>query len=142
MAKLAGTSFTESGLVDGDTVTSVNLIAPGGGEAPEGTYPIVPSAAVGTGLSNYTISYLNGTLAVVNATLAIKRPLATVESVKIEKVKTGKHTTKEVIVVQFSEAFDVGVADTQQLQPLHIPKSKKQKSKAVLFKSPSYSAAR
>ncbi len=143
VAKLAGTSFTESGLVNGDTVTSVNLMSAGAAaKAPEGTYPIVPSAAVGTGLSNYTISYLNGTLAVVNATLAIKRPLATVESVKIEKVKTGKHTTKEVIVVQFSEAFDVGVAQNSNNYSLFtIPKSKKQKSKAVPFKSPSYSAS-
>ena len=36
-----------------------------------GTYPIVPSAATGTGLSNYTISYVNGTLTVNPATLTI-----------------------------------------------------------------------
>ena len=33
-----------------------------------GTYPIVPSAATGTGLSNYTITYVNGTLTVNPAT--------------------------------------------------------------------------
>ncbi len=36
-----------------------------------GTYPIVPSAATGTGLSNYTITYANGTLTVNPATLTI-----------------------------------------------------------------------
>ena len=36
-----------------------------------GTYPIVPSAATGTGLGNYTISYVNGTLTVNPAALTI-----------------------------------------------------------------------
>ena len=34
-------------------------------------YAIVPSAAVGTGLANYTISYVNGTLTVTTAALTI-----------------------------------------------------------------------
>ena len=36
-----------------------------------GTYAIVPSAATGTGLSNYTIGYVNGTLTVNPAALTI-----------------------------------------------------------------------
>ena len=36
-----------------------------------GTYPIVPSAATGTGLGNYTITYVNGTLTVNPARLTI-----------------------------------------------------------------------
>ena len=32
--------------------------------APAGSYPIVPSNAVGSGLANYTISSVNGTLKV------------------------------------------------------------------------------
>ena len=36
-----------------------------------GSYPIVPSAATGTGLGNYTITYVNGTLTVNPATLTI-----------------------------------------------------------------------
>lgn len=61
-----GTEFVSSGLVTGDSITSVSLTSAG---APSGaavaTYPIVPSAAVGTGLANYNISYNNGTMTVV-----------------------------------------------------------------------------
>ncbi|HEY6969273.1 MAG TPA: MBG domain-containing protein, partial [Candidatus Angelobacter sp.] len=67
----AGTEFTTSGLVNGDTVTSVTLTSAGAPATatpqPLG-YPIVPSAAVGTGLGNYTIVYVNGTLSVLYAT--------------------------------------------------------------------------
>jgi len=62
----AGTEFVSSGLVTGDSITSVSLTSAG---APSGaavaTYPIVPSAAVGTGLANYNITYNNGTMTVV-----------------------------------------------------------------------------
>ncbi len=63
----AGTEFTTSGLINGDTVTSVTLTS--SGAAPTATvagspYAIVPSAAAGTGLANYTITYVNGSLAV------------------------------------------------------------------------------
>ncbi len=62
---LSGTAFTSSGLVNGDAVSSVTLTSSGAAaSAPIGTYPIVPSAAVGTGLSNYNITYVNGTLTV------------------------------------------------------------------------------
>jgi hypothetical protein len=63
----AGTEFTTSGLVNGDgsSVNSVSLASAGAaaGAAP-GTYSITPSAALGTGLSNYNITYTNGTLTV------------------------------------------------------------------------------
>jgi len=36
--------------------------------AAPGTYPIVPSAAAGSGLTNYTIGYVNGTLTVRSIT--------------------------------------------------------------------------
>ena len=39
--------------------------------APVGTYNIVPGGATGTGLSNYTITYINGTLTVNAAALTI-----------------------------------------------------------------------
>jgi len=57
------TDFTVSGLVNSDTVTSITLTCAGYAAAalPQPTpYPVVPSAAVGTGLGNYTISYVNG----------------------------------------------------------------------------------
>jgi hypothetical protein len=70
----AGTEFSSSGLVNGDTVASVTLTS--GGAAATATvagspYAIVPSAAVGTGLSNYTISYSNGALTVSTAMLSV-----------------------------------------------------------------------
>jgi hypothetical protein len=72
LVTFAGTEFTTSGLVNGDTVTSVTLSSSGAAAtATVGSYPITPSAAVGTGLSNYTISYVNGTLAVTPKALTI-----------------------------------------------------------------------
>jgi hypothetical protein len=63
----AGTEFTTSGFINGDSVTSVTLNSAGAAAtatvtAPGPDYPIVPSAAVGSGLGNYIISYNNGTL--------------------------------------------------------------------------------
>jgi hypothetical protein len=70
----AGTEFTTSGLVNGDTATSVTLSS--SGTAASATvagspYIVVPSAAVGTGLSNYMISYTNGKLTVNPAALTV-----------------------------------------------------------------------
>ena len=68
----AGTEFSTSGLVGSDSVASVTLTSAGGAaSAAVASYPIVPSAAVGSGLGNYTISYLNGSLTVNKATLTI-----------------------------------------------------------------------
>jgi hypothetical protein len=67
----AGTEFTTGAgqLVNGDTVTSVTLISAGAAGtatvvAPGPTYNITPSAAVGTGLGNYTIAFHLGNLTV------------------------------------------------------------------------------
>jgi hypothetical protein len=61
----AGTEFTTAGLVNSDTVTSVTLTSAGApATATVGGYSIVPSAAVGSGVGNYTITYQNGTLTV------------------------------------------------------------------------------
>ena len=69
---LGTTAFTSSGLVNGDTVTNVTVASPGTiASAPVGTYPIIPSAAVGSGLTNYNIGYSNGTLTVLNGGYAI-----------------------------------------------------------------------
>ena len=70
----SGTAFTETGLVtaNGDTITGVTETSTGAPVlATVGTYNIVPSAAVGTGLSNYTIGYVNGKMTVNPATLTI-----------------------------------------------------------------------
>jgi autotransporter-associated beta strand protein len=62
---IPATEFTANGLLNGDAVTSVTLVSAGASAAAAvGTYPIVPSAAVGSGLSNYNITYVAGTLTV------------------------------------------------------------------------------
>jgi nitrous oxidase accessory protein NosD len=70
----SGTEFTTnpSPLYNGDSVTSVTLASTGAGSsAPVADYDIVSSAAVGTGLSNYTIVYHKGTLHVTPASATI-----------------------------------------------------------------------
>ena len=69
-----GTEFTTSTLYNDDSVTSVTLTSPGAvptAVVAGSTYAINPSAAVGTGLSNYTITYDTGNLTVDAATLTI-----------------------------------------------------------------------
>ena len=59
------TNFTHSTLYSTDAVTAVTLTSSGSASgAAVGTFSIVPSSATGTGLSNYNISYTNGTLIV------------------------------------------------------------------------------
>jgi hypothetical protein len=73
-ASLGTTAFSTSTLFNGDSVTGVTLASNG---APAGTtvagspYAIAASNAVGSGLSNYTISYVSGSLAVNPASLTI-----------------------------------------------------------------------
>ncbi len=138
VASLPGTGFSETGLVtaNGDKLTSVTLTSTGApATAAVGTYPIVPTDPVGTGLSNYTIEFIDGTLTVTPAP-------ATVESITIQKVKTGKHKTTQDIVVQFSEAIAMGIAqDLDNYSLVTVPKSKKQKGKTVSLASASYSTS-
>ena len=67
----AGTEFTTGAMVSGDSVTSVTLNSAGAAtnanviDAPY--YPIVPTNAIGVGLGNYTIGYVNGSLSVIPA---------------------------------------------------------------------------
>ncbi len=67
-------AFIQAGLVtaNGDTITGVTEISVRSPAwAPVGSDPIVPGDATGTGLSNYTITYVDGTLAVTPAPLTI-----------------------------------------------------------------------
>ncbi len=60
---LNGTEFSVSGIISPDEVTSVTLTSAGtsaGTAASSTAYNILPSAAVGSGLSNYTLHYNNG----------------------------------------------------------------------------------
>jgi hypothetical protein len=60
-----GDDFTVNGLVNADAVSSVILASLGAPvDAAVGPYAITASAAAGSGLGNYTISYVNGTLTV------------------------------------------------------------------------------
>jgi len=64
---LGTTAFTTSILFNGDSVNDVTLSSPGAASSasPTGSpYAIIPSAASGTGLSNYTITYNDGSLTV------------------------------------------------------------------------------
>jgi hypothetical protein len=69
-----GKEFTTSNLYNSDSVRSVTLTSPG---APASAtvagspYPITPSAAVGKGLSNYAITYVDGSLTVIAAAVTI-----------------------------------------------------------------------
>jgi hypothetical protein len=68
LVTFAGTEFAQNGLIGTDSIASVTLTSTGApAAAPVGTYPIVPSSAVGavgTVLTNYAITYANGTLTV------------------------------------------------------------------------------
>src|SRR5205814_3284206 len=69
-----GSEFTTglNELKNGDTVTSVSLTSAGAPPtATVGSYHIVASAAVGSGLGNYSIVYHDGTLTVDAITLNI-----------------------------------------------------------------------
>lgn len=68
----AGTEFTSSGLVNGDTVASATLASAGAtNAAAAGVYAITVTNALGGGLGNYFITYVPGTLTVTNATVEI-----------------------------------------------------------------------
>jgi hypothetical protein len=70
----AGTEFTDSGLLNSDSVTSVTLTSPGAaatatvGNSP---YNIKAKDAQGSGLNNYAITYVDGSLTVNQAPLTI-----------------------------------------------------------------------
>ena len=68
------TDFNVAGLVNTDTVASITLTSAGAAATATvagSPYAIVPSNAVGTGLANYDISYVNGSLTVDPKALTI-----------------------------------------------------------------------
>ena len=70
----AGTEFGASGLLNGDSVSSASLSSAGSAAVASvagSPYSIVITNAVGTGLTNYTISYVNGLLTVNAAVLGV-----------------------------------------------------------------------
>ncbi|WP_252120409.1 beta strand repeat-containing protein [Symbiopectobacterium purcellii] len=68
----ANLGYTAAGLVNGDTVDGLTLTSAGNASSANvGSYGITVSNATGSKLSNYTISYNNGTLTVTPAALTI-----------------------------------------------------------------------
>ena len=70
----AGTEFGASGLLNGDSVSSASLSSVGSAAVASvagSPYSIVITNAVGNGLTNYTISYVNGLLTVNAAVLGV-----------------------------------------------------------------------
>ncbi|SDZ97662.1 MBG domain-containing protein [Pedobacter hartonius] len=70
----AATAFTATGLINGNTVSTVTLSSSGSintATVAGSPYTIVPSAAAGTGLSNYLLSYTNGTLTLNRKSLVV-----------------------------------------------------------------------
>jgi len=64
--------YASSGLVNGDSISSVSFSSTGlaaNATVDGGPYAITPSNAQGTGLGNYNITYVNGTLTINPATL-------------------------------------------------------------------------
>ena len=73
--------FTASGLVNGDTVTRVDLASAGtAATASVGDYTITASNAVGDGLANYQIHYLPGTLQVVASYASLSGQITTAQA--------------------------------------------------------------
>ncbi|TCC96256.1 Ig-like domain-containing protein [Pedobacter hiemivivus] len=69
-----GNEYTSVGLSNADAITSVSFSSTGAAATATvagSTYPIVASAATGTGLNNYSITYLNGALTVTRKALTI-----------------------------------------------------------------------
>lgn len=78
-----GTEFTSIGIISGDAVASTTITSAGAGaSALAANYPIAPSAATGTGLSNYTINYFDGVFTVnaIPPTPVISQNLYTLNS--------------------------------------------------------------
>ncbi|MBB2170495.1 MBG-2 domain-containing protein, partial [Gluconacetobacter aggeris] len=68
---LGTTNVSTAGLVNGDTVSGVTLTTAATGASTVGRYGITASAAQGTGLANYAVTYQPGTLTIDPAALTI-----------------------------------------------------------------------
>ena len=80
---LGSSAYTSGGLVNGDTVSAVSLLANGNAvtlaTTPAGSTPINVSSASGTRLANYSISYIPGTLTVTPKPLTVVANAATMD---------------------------------------------------------------
>jgi hypothetical protein len=99
----AGTEFTIAGpagsrtttpiLFNSDSVTSVTLTTSGSGaSAEDGSYVITPSAAQGSGLSNYNITYVPGTLTVLEPAIVTSTSLSAINEGDASPVEVATFT--------------------------------------------------
>ncbi|MBS4013289.1 MAG: T9SS type A sorting domain-containing protein [Bacteroidetes bacterium] len=104
-----GTEFTYTGTLYGDDdVASVTLTSDGAvAGAVVGDYDIVPSDAVGVGVDNYDITYVNGTLTVTN-----KITLTLVDLVADNKVY---NNTTAATIANFGTLTGVEIGDDVSL---------------------------
>ncbi len=98
-----GTEFTQIGLVHGDAITSVTISSSGASSSANSTdSDIIISDAIGTGLTNYNINYVSGTLTVYPLTLDVtnaQTPRSINEDVIITiGVKDGETAVSDVLV--------------------------------------------
>ncbi|RDI31589.1 GLUG motif-containing protein, partial [Gluconacetobacter liquefaciens] len=68
---LDGSAYSVSGLVNGDSISGVTLATAATGRSAVGNYDITASAAQGSGLSNYAVTYQPGTLTIDPAALTV-----------------------------------------------------------------------
>ena len=85
-------TFTTSGLLGSDSVTSVATLASG---TSVGTYADNLTSATGTGLANYTIGYVNGNLTITPAPLTITGD--TTSSLYTSNLQTNTFTTSGLL---------------------------------------------
>lgn len=98
----AGTEFTAIGLLGSDTVTGVTLTSAGAtNSATVSSYPIIASTATGSGLTNYSISYTNGLLAVnpLAVVLAGTRPYDTTTNASAAMLSVANAVGSDDVIV-------------------------------------------
>ena len=91
-SNLQTNTFTTSGLLGSDSVTSVATLASG---TNVGTYADNLTSATGTGLTNYTIGYVNGSLTITPAPLTITGD--TTSSLYTSNLQTNTFTTSGLL---------------------------------------------
>jgi len=107
-----GNEFSVEGLVLGDSVTKVTLTSTGAAEkAKAGEYPVVATDAIGTGLTNYDIAYVDGTLSVITEKSALPgvtsvQPTQGVPGQSLKVVITGTNLN-EVTSVRLGDGITV-----------------------------------
>jgi hypothetical protein len=114
-----GAEFTPAGLLNSDTVTSVTLSSDGAvSTAASGSYSILASNAVGTGLGNYLIGYTSGTLTVVDTIDPSLTAKFAADGVSMPEAPAGTFTllTHNVEATHRMVQFDAGTSASETLK--------------------------